>query len=136
MRAVVLIVGFAEPALQAGADLSANTNTVPNFDACHLVADFDSLANDFMAHADWKRALAPTASDGMDIRATDSAAFNLDVDITIFKLLGFELGIPSAICRSETVDITSAHFFLFEVRPLTLVLDHVALERIWVRHLG
>lgn len=91
MRAVVLIVSLAELALQAGTDLSTNTNTVSNLDGCHLVADLDSLADDFVANADWKRAFTPTSSDCMDIRTTDSAALNLDVDVTVFELLGFEL---------------------------------------------
>lgn len=91
MRAVVLVVSLAELALQAGPDLSSNTNTVSNLDGCHLIADLDSLADDFVTDADWERAFAPTASDCMDIRAADAAALNLDVDVTVFKVLGFEL---------------------------------------------
>ena len=100
MRAVVLIVGLAELALQTGTDLGANTNTVSNFDRCHLIADFDRLANDFMTNADRERAVAPSASDGVHIRAAYSAALNFDVDITIFKLLGFELGTRLAAGQS------------------------------------
>lgn len=91
MRTVVLVVRFAKLAFQAGTDLSAHTNAVSNLDCCHLVADFDSLADDFMADADWKGAITPTASDGMNVRAADSAALNFDVDITVFELLRFEL---------------------------------------------
>lgn len=97
VRTVVLVVCLAELALQAGTDLSAHTNTVSNLNGCHLIADFYSLANDFMTDADGKRAITPTASDGMNIRAADSAAFNFDVDITVFELLRFELRIYSAM---------------------------------------
>ena len=91
MRTVIFIIRFAKLALEAGADLSANTNTVPNLNGCHLVANFNSLANNFMTDADWERAVAPAAVDGMDIRTADTAAFNLYVDITVFELLRFEL---------------------------------------------
>ena len=91
MRTVIFVIGFAKLALEAGADLRANTNTVPNLNGRDLVANFDSLANNFMTDADWERAVAPTAIDGMDIRAANTAAFNLYVDITVFELLRFEL---------------------------------------------
>lgn len=133
MRTVVLVVRFAKLALQTSTDLGTNTNTVSNLDGCHLVADFDGLTDDFVTDADWERAIAPTASDGMDIRAADSAALNLDVDITIFELLWFELGMRSVIGRSEASD-SAAHLFLLKVGPFALILDHVALEHLWVRH--
>ena len=91
MRTVILVIRFAKLALEAGADLSANTNTVSNLNGCYLVANFDSLANDFVTDADWERAVTPAAIDGMDIRAANTAAFNLYVDITVFELLRFEL---------------------------------------------
>ena len=101
MRTVVLVVRLAKLALQTGTDLSTNTNTVSNLDGCHLVADFDSLADDFVTDTDWERAFAPAASDGMDIGAADSAALNLDVDVTVFELLRFELSAGSARCWSQ-----------------------------------
>ena len=85
-----------------------------------------------MTDADWERAIAPTASDGMDIRAADSAALNLDVDVTIFELLWFELGLRSD--ENEARDSIAAHLFLFKVGPFALILDHIALEHFWVRH--
>ena len=97
VRTVVFIVRFAKLALQTGTDLGTNTNTVSNLDGGHLVADFHGLTDDFVTDADWERAFAPTASDGMDIRAADSAALNFDVDITFFELLGFELGMQSGV---------------------------------------
>ena len=98
MRTIILIVRFAKLALQTGTDLSANTHPVSNLDSRHLVANFDSLADNFVTDADWKRAVTPTASDSMDIRAADTAALNFDVDITVFKFLRFELGVWSGVC--------------------------------------
>lgn len=135
MRTVVLVVRLAKFALQTGTDLSANTNAVSNLDGCHLVADFDSLADNFMADADRERAFAPTASDGMDIRAADSAAFNFDVDIAVFELLRFKLGMRSGDCGGQAIQSVAAHFLLLKVTPFALILDHVALEHVWVRHI-
>lgn len=95
MRTVVLVVGLAKFALQTGTDLSANTNTVSNLDGGHFVADFDRFTDDFMTNANWERAFAPTASDGMDIGAADTAALNFDVDVAVFELLRFELEVQS-----------------------------------------
>ena len=135
MRAVVLVVRLAKLALQTGTDLSANTDTVSNLDGCHLVADFDSLADNFMTDADWEWAVAPTASNSVNIGAADTAALNFDVDITSLKLLRFELGMWSDARQSEASDPMAAHFFLLKLTPLALIFDHVALERVWVRHI-
>ena len=89
-----------------------------------------------MADADGERAVAPTASDGMDIRATDAATFNFDVDITVLKFLWFELGIGSAMYGHQVDLSMAAYFLLLKVAPLALVLDHETLKCVWVRHLG
>ena len=52
VRAVILVVGFAALALQAGSDLSTNTNAVADLNGRYLVTDFDSFANDLMADAE------------------------------------------------------------------------------------
>ena len=91
MRAVVLLIRLAKLALQARPDLSADTNTVPHLDGAHFVTDLNGLANDFMANADWKRALSPSASNSVDIGAANAAAFDLDVNITVLELLRLEL---------------------------------------------
>ena len=85
-----------------------------------------------MTNADWERAIAPTASDGVDVRAADSAALNFNVDVTIFELLRFELGMRSG--GSEAIGSIASHLFLLKVAPFALILDHVALEHLWVRH--
>ena len=138
MRTVVLIIRLAKLALQAGADLSTNSNAVSDLDSGHLVANFDGLANDFMTNADWERAITPTAIDCVDIGAANPAAFNLDVDVAVFELLRFELILLSAFgsCTSPLSMVpVVAHFFLLEITPFALILDHVALKHFGVRHL-
>lgn len=135
MRTVVLVVRLANLALQTGTDLSANTHTVSNLDGCHLITYFDSLADDFVTDANWEGAITPTASNGMDIRAANSAALNFDVDVTVFKLLRFKLGSRSGMRWIEARDSMAAHFLLLKVTPFALILDHVTLEHLWVRHL-
>lgn len=71
--------------------MSANTNTVTNFDLGHLAADLDSFANDLMTDADWQWAVSPAPCDCMDIGAADSASINLDVNIIVLELLWLEL---------------------------------------------
>jgi hypothetical protein len=95
--AVVLVIALALLALQARPDLSSNTDTVSDLDAGHLVADLDSMANDLMANADRKRNFTPTTGDGMNIRAADTAALDLDVDVVWAELLGFELWLLSVL---------------------------------------
>ena len=91
MGAVVLVVALALLALQTRPDLSSNTNTIPDLCAGDLVADLDSLANDLMSNTDGQGDFAPSSSDSMNIRATDTTALNLDVNVVGAELLGFEL---------------------------------------------
>ena len=135
MGTIILIVRFAKLALQTRANLSADTHTISNLDGCDFVANLDGLADDFMTDADGEWAVAPTASDGMNIRAADAAALNLDVDVAVFKLLWFELERRLGRCWSEVKDSMAVHLFLFKIAPFALILDHIALEHVWVRHL-
>ena len=95
MRAIILIICFAKFALQTSSNLSADTDAISNLDGGHLVADFNGFTNNLMANTDWKWAVAPTTVDGMDIGTTNTAAFDLDIDITIFEFLGFKLEMSS-----------------------------------------
>lgn len=104
MRTVVLVIRLAKLAVQAGTDLSANTDTVSNFHGCDLVANFDSLADNFMTDADWEWAVAPTTIDSMNIGAADTAALNFDINIAILKLLWFKLGLWSVARQSGAGD--------------------------------
>ena len=97
MWAVVLVITRALLALQARPDLSPNTDTISDLAAGHLVANLDSMANDLMANADGKRGSSPAAINCVNIRATDTAALDLDVDVVGPELLRFELGETSAM---------------------------------------
>ena len=61
LRAVVLLIRLAVDAVQVGADLSTNTNSVADLDSLHIFANLDGLADDLVADADGQWALAPTA---------------------------------------------------------------------------
>ena len=91
MWAVVLLVRFAKLAFQTCQDLSSYPNTVPNLNGSHFVSDLNGLANDLVTNADWKRAISPSASDGVNIRTANTTALNLYVNITIFEWLWLEL---------------------------------------------
>ena len=91
MRAVVLIVGFAILALQARGNLSANTDTVANLHGRHLVTDFDGFANNLMSDTEGQWCFAPATRDAVDVRTTDPAGVDLDVDISVTEWLRFEL---------------------------------------------
>jgi len=91
VRAVVLIVAFAVLALQAGLDLSTNTNAVANLDSRHLITNFDGLANHLMSDTERQWCFSPATCDGVDVRTAHSTSINLDVDIAVFKWLWLEL---------------------------------------------
>jgi hypothetical protein len=99
MWAVILVVALALLALQARPNLRSNTDTVPNLDAGHLVADLDSMANDLVSNADGKRNLAPASRNGVNIRGAHPAALDLDVDVVGAELLRFKLWRLSAWTR-------------------------------------
>jgi hypothetical protein len=92
VRAVVLIVRLALGTFHARLYLGSNTNTVTWLDSFDLGSNSQDLANDLVANADRRVSnLPPTSRDCMDIRATDSTAFVLDIDIVILKDLRCEL---------------------------------------------
>jgi hypothetical protein len=89
--AVILVVALALWALQAGPDLSTNTDSVADLDSLDLGADLDGMTNNFVTDADRHGSFTPAAVDSVDIGAADATAFNLDVDVIVTKLLGLEL---------------------------------------------
>ena len=91
MWAIILLIRLAELAFQACPDLSADTDTVTNLDGSHLVADFNGLANDLVADTNGERAVAPSASNGVNVGTTHTAALDLDINVTIFERFGLEL---------------------------------------------
>ena len=91
MRAIILIVRLADLALQASSNLSTDTNTVPNLNCRHFVAHLDCLANDLVTDTEGKRDISPASGYAVDITAANTTAVDLDIDVTIFEWLGFEL---------------------------------------------
>ena len=74
LRAVVFIVAFANLAIQACPDLGSNAYPVPNLHRRHIVTDFDSFADDFMAHAEREIGFAPATGYRMHITSTYSTS--------------------------------------------------------------
>lgn len=133
MRTVVLIIRLAVLALQTGSDLGADAYTVANLDARRaLVADLDSLADDFVTYAERHRGPTPATSDGMDVRAADTAGIDHDVHVAITEWLDLKLrpGSGMPIISEEP----RAYFFLLKLGPLVLGLNPESLKFVWVRH--
>lgn len=99
MWAVVLVIARALLALHARPNLSSNTDTVSDLAASHLVANLNSMANNFMPDADGKRDFAPASCDGVYIRPANAATLNLNIDVIGPEFLGFEL-VGLLVCKS------------------------------------
>lgn len=116
--AVVFLVSLAVVTSQICLDLRSNTNAITDFNSCDGAAYFHSTTDDFVANAQWKRRLAPAASNTyakrsvgerltkieqesstVDIGAANTAGINSDIDVSVLKLLELELflmeGLPS-----------------------------------------
>ena len=138
MWAVVLIITLALLALEAGPDLSSNTDPVSNLAAGHLVANLDCMANNLVANTDGQRNFTPASIDAVDVGAADTAALNLDVDVVGAELLRFELCRMSASLPfiSKLPQLRSTNLLLLESGPVLLAFDHEAFECVWVTHVG
>ena len=134
IRAVVLLICLAELTLHTGTDLRAHTHTVSDFYGLDLGANFDCLANDFVANAYGQWALSPAASDGMNVGATDPARVDFNVDVVVFELFWLEL-YNELVLRAIESWAEFANLFLLEVGPFALILDHKTFESIWVAHI-
>ena len=88
IRAVVLVIRFADRAREVGTDLSANTNTVSNLDVLDLGANSDGLANDLVSYAEreWN-VCSPTTIDLVNIRCTDTASIDGDINVMLLEFL-------------------------------------------------
>jgi hypothetical protein len=91
MRAVVLLVCLAVVALQAGSDLRANTNSVADLNSLYIIADLDSASDNLVANAKRHGSIAPASSDSVNIRTTDTASVDSNVNVAVTELLQFEL---------------------------------------------
>ena len=91
MWAVVFLISLAQLAFQTRSNLRTDTDAISNLDGGYFGANFDGLANNLVANADWKWTVTPTSSDSVNVRAANTAAVDLDVDVIFFKLLRLEL---------------------------------------------
>ena len=67
MWAVIFLVSFAELALHTRSDLSTDTDAIPNLDGSYFGPNFDGLAYNLVANADWKWTFTPTTSDSVNV---------------------------------------------------------------------
>jgi hypothetical protein len=94
VRAVVLLSGFADFALQATPYLSTDTDSVAELDSCHQRASFYDCSNYFVADAERKIFdFSPTSSESMDIGSAHTTGFDFNIYIERIKFLGFKLEI-------------------------------------------
>jgi hypothetical protein len=96
MAAIRLVVIIALIAVETRVDLSAHTDSRTSFDERYFGTDSDSSPDDFVAAAQRPVLGSPFTGEGVDIRATDAACLDLNVDVKVFKWLGFELQYKSA----------------------------------------
>lgn len=89
--AVVLVVRLAGLAFETGPDLSTDTDAIADLYRFDPVTDFDGFTDDLVANTQGHWGTAPASIDGVDIGTTDTAAFNLNVDVSLLELLRFEL---------------------------------------------
>lgn len=83
MSAVCLIVVLALAALQAGVNLSSNTNSLSLLGERHLGPNPEDLADDLVSYGERIRTGAPVTADGVPITGADTTALNLDIDIIV-----------------------------------------------------
>lgn len=67
--AVVLLVGLAVAALEARADLSANTDSVADLDGLHVFADLNRAANDFVTDTERHGSLTPATYQRINVNS-------------------------------------------------------------------
>ena len=91
MGAIIFIIRLAHFTFQTSPDLSSNTNAISHLAGADFVADLDGLADDLVAYAKGQIGRSPAASNGVNIRSTYTASFDLDVDIPFPERLWFEL---------------------------------------------
>jgi len=87
LRAVVLLVTLAVDALSASTDLSTNTDSLALRELLDLVTNSEDSADNLVSYTERKRSVAPTTSDGVNVRSTDSAGINRDIDIVLLERL-------------------------------------------------
>lgn len=93
------------------------------------------MAYNFMADTYGHRGFTPTSINGVHIRPTNSTTLDFDINVILTKPFGFEL-VNISKYRSTMLLGFGIHpyLLLFELGPFLLILDHEALEAVWVSH--
>ena len=91
MAAIRLVIVPALLAIQAGVDLSADTDSGTRFDQGDSGPNADGFADDLVTAAKGPVLGSPSPRQGVDVRAADAAGLDLDVDVEVFKWFGGEL---------------------------------------------
>jgi hypothetical protein len=97
IAAISLVIILTLFAVETRVNLSPYTNSRPLFNERYFGADPDSSPDNFVAATQWPVLRSPSASEGVDIRATNTACLDLDIYIKLFKRLGFELQYKSVL---------------------------------------
>jgi len=85
LRAVVLLVTLAVDALSAGTDLSTNTDSLALLELGNLVTDSEDLADNLVSDTERERSVAPSTSNGVNVRSANSAGIDRDIDIVLLE---------------------------------------------------
>lgn len=91
--AVCLVVIVALAAVQAGERLCAHSHAVTNFDSCYLGTNTDGRADNLVADSQGEVVATPTAVNGVNVTAADTAALDLQLNIMFTKRLCVELAL-------------------------------------------
>lgn len=91
MWAIILVVTLALWTFQARPNLSTHAHSIPSLDRLDFGSNLDGVADDFVTDCQRHGSLAPPSIDCVHIGPADTATFNLDVDVMVTELLGFEL---------------------------------------------
>lgn len=83
---LALLARLAHLSAQAGAALRTYSHAVAHSHVLHLRADCGHLANDLVAGDDGVITGSPAAVNGVDVRSTDAAALDGDLDEVGMKL--------------------------------------------------
>lgn len=110
-RTIILIIMRTLPTLATTKALGPNTHSIPNLNVLHLRANLDDLANDLMADGERVRHVTPSSGDGVEIRGTDTARIDLDVDVVVGELLELEGPLVEVCVGFCAVDLEADCFF-------------------------
>lgn len=85
MRTIILIVGFADLAVQTSPHLSPNTCSIANVEFFHIFAYSNHLSHNLVSNTKRKLCLTPTTRQRVNITTANSTSFDTDVDVMLPK---------------------------------------------------